>query len=170
MGEIARFFTDAPAGLTATATDLDKGHGRVEDRRVTASTRIDWLTSDRRFSGEYRFPAIAAIVKVEATVYEKAKQSNQIRFYVTSRPVTASQFAEAIRGHWAIENSLHWVLDVTFNEDAARSRTGHDPNNMAIVRHFAINMVRSHNDKRSIKLRRNKAARNPQYMAQIIAA
>ena len=170
MGEIARFFTDAPAGLTATATDLDKGHGRVEERRVTASTRIDWLTTDRRFPGEYRFPAIAAIVKVEATVYEKAKQSNQIRFYVTSRPVTASQFAEAIRGHWAIENSLHWVLDVTFNEDAARSRTGHGPNNMAIVRHFAINMVRSHNDKRSIKLRRNKAARNPQYMAQIIAA
>lgn len=54
MGEIARFFTDAPAGLTATATDLDKGHGRVEERRVTASIRIDWLTSDRRLPGEYR--------------------------------------------------------------------------------------------------------------------
>jgi predicted transposase YbfD/YdcC len=84
--------------------------------------------------------------------------------------MTALQFAEAIRGHWAIENALHWVLDVTFNEDAARSRTGHGPANMAIVRHFAINMVRSHKDKRSIKLRRNKAGRNPQYIAEIIAA
>jgi predicted transposase YbfD/YdcC len=168
MGEIEHFFADAPANLTATVTDVDKGHGRVEERRVTASTHIDWLAGDRRFPGEYRFPAISAIVKVEAKVYEKSKQSRQTRFYVTSRPMTASQFAEAIRGHWAIENSLHWVLDVTFNEDAARSRTGHGPQNMAIVRHFAINMVRTHKDKRSIKLRRNKAGRNPQYMAEII--
>jgi predicted transposase YbfD/YdcC len=82
--------------------------------------------------------------------------------------MTASKFAEAIRSHWAIENSLHWVLDVTFNEDAFRSRTGHGPQNMAIVRHFAINRVRNHKDKRSLKLRRNKAARNPHYMAEII--
>jgi len=168
MGEIEHFFADAPANLTATVTDVDKGHGRVEERRVTASTHIGWLSGDRRFPGEYRFPAIAAIVKVEAKVYEKSKQSRQTRFYDTSRPMTASQFAEAIGGHWAIENSLHWVLDVTFNADAARSRTGHGRHNMAIVRHFAINMVRTHKDKRSLKLRRNKAARNPQYMAEII--
>jgi predicted transposase YbfD/YdcC len=170
MGEIESFFAEAPANLTATVTDVDKGHGRVEQRRVTASTQIDWLSGDRRFPGEYRFPAIAAIVKVQAQVYEKSRQSQQTRFYVTSRPMTAAQFAEAIRGHWAIENSLHWVLDVTFNEDAARSRTGNGPQNMAIVRHFAINMVRDHSDKRSIKLRRNKAARNPAYMAEIIRA
>jgi predicted transposase YbfD/YdcC len=170
MGEIESFFAEAPANLTATVTDVDKGHGRVEQRRVTASTQIDWLSGDRRFPGEYRFPAIAAIVKVQAQVYEKSRQSQQTRFYVTSRPMTAAQFAEAIRGHWAIENSLHWVLDVTFNEDAARSRTGNGPQNMAIVRHFAINMVRDQSDKRSIKLRRNKAARNPAYMAEIIRA
>ncbi|EHS50594.1 transposase IS4 family protein, partial [Rhizobium sp. PDO1-076] len=161
MGEIERFFADAPANLTSTVTHVDKGHGRVEERRVTVSSQIDWLSGDRRFPGEYRFPSIATIVKVEAQVYEKAKQSSQVRFYISSRSMTALQFAEAIRGHWAIENSLHWVLDVTFNEDATRSRTGHGPANMAIVRHFAINIVRSHKDKRSIKLRRNKAGRNP---------
>jgi len=170
MGEIDRFFADAPQNLTSTVTHVDKGHGRVEERRVTVSGQIDWLTSDRRFPGEYRFPSIATIIKVEAQVYEKSRQSSQVRFYISSRSMTALQFAEAIRGHWAIENALHWVLDVTFKEDAARSRTGHGPANMAIVRHFAINMVRSHQDKRSIKLRRNKAGRNPRYMAEIINA
>ena len=70
-----------------------------------------------------------------------------------------------MRSHWAIENSLHWVLDVTFKEDAARSRTGHGPANMAVVRHFAFNIVRCVPNRRSIKLRRNKAGRNPAYMA-----
>ena len=84
--------------------------------------------------------------------------------------MTALQFAEAIRGHWAIENALHWVLYVTLNEHAARSRTGHGPTDIAIVRHFAIIMVRNHRDKRSIKLKQNKAGRNPQYMAEIIDA
>ena len=77
---------------------------------------------------------------------------------------------EAVRSHWAIENSLHWVLDVTFNEDKARSRTGHGPANMATVRHFAFNILKAVNDKRSLKLRRNKAARNNDYMAQIVGA
>ena len=82
--------------------------------------------------------------------------------------MAAADLAAAVRSHWSIENSLHWVLDVTFGEDGARSRTGHGPANMAVVRHFAINMVRSVNDRRSIKLRRNRAARNPAYLAQII--
>jgi predicted transposase YbfD/YdcC len=73
-----------------------------------------------------------------------------------------------VRSHWAIENSLHWVLDVTFGEDKARSHTGHGPANMATIRHFAFNILRTVNDKRSLKLRRNKAGRNPNYMAQII--
>ena len=93
-----------------------------------------------------------------------------MRYYVSSRAMTAPELADAVRGHWAIENSLHWMLDVTFREDAARSRTGHGPANMAVVRHFAFNMLKSVQDKRSLKLRRNKAARNPAYMAQIIGA
>ena len=91
-----------------------------------------------------------------------------MRYYVSSRAMTAQALAEAVRSHWAIENSLHWVLDVTFGEDKARSRTGHGPANMATVRHFAFNILRAAKDKRSLKLRRNKAARNPNYMATII--
>jgi len=168
MGEIERFFDDAPPGATDTAHDVDKGHGRVEERRATVSTRVEWLEGERRFPGEYRFPKIAAIAKVEAIAHEKGKTSRQTRYYVTSRPMTAAALAQAVRSHWAIENSLHWVLDVTFREDAARSHTGHGPANMAVVRHFAFNILRSHDDKRSLKLRRNKAARNTAYLAQIL--
>jgi predicted transposase YbfD/YdcC len=73
-----------------------------------------------------------------------------------------------VRGHWAIENSIHWVLDFVFREDLARSRTGHGPGNMAVVRHFAFNLVRALNDKRSLKIRRKKAGRDNQYLAQIL--
>jgi predicted transposase YbfD/YdcC len=109
MGEIERFFHDASPELTATASEVDKGHGRVEERRVTVSTRIEWLEGERRFPGEYRFPNIAAIAKVEANVHEKGKTTRQTRYYVTSRPMPAASVAEAVRSHWAIENSLHWV-------------------------------------------------------------
>jgi predicted transposase YbfD/YdcC len=105
---------------------------------------------------------------VTAKTWEKGRQTHAVRFYVSSRPMTPKDLAEAVRSHWAIENSLHWVLDVTFGEDKARSRTGHGPANMATVRHFAFNMLKQARDARSLKLRRNKAARNPDYMAAIL--
>ncbi|MEA2905113.1 MAG: hypothetical protein QOI12_2500, partial [Alphaproteobacteria bacterium] len=73
-----------------------------------------------------------------------------------------------VRSHWAIENSLHWVLDVTFGDDQSRLRTGHGALNMAVVRHFAINLVRAVGDKRSIKLRRKRAGWDPQYLTTIL--
>ena len=170
MGEIERFFADAPAHLVDTASDLDKGHGRVEERVVSVSTSIDWLAGERRFPGEYRFPGLAAVAKVEARVHRKGGSSRQTRFYVTSRAIAAGQLAEAVRSHWAIENALHWVLDVTFKEDAARSRTGHGPANMAVVRHFAFNILRRMEDKRSLKLRRHRAGRQTEYLAEILKA
>ncbi|MCA3555865.1 MAG: ISAs1 family transposase [Aestuariivirga sp.] len=118
--------------------------------------------------GEPRFPKLAMIARVNAGTWEKDKQTSATRFYVSWRPMTPKALAEAVRSHWAIENSLHWVLDVTFGEDKARSHTGHGPANMATVRHFAFNIPRAVNDKRSLKLRRNKAGRNPAYMARII--
>lgn len=168
MGEIVRFFDDPRACDVAAVTDLDKGHGRVEKRVVRVSTRVDWLDGDRRFPGEYRFPSLALIARVESNTWGKAKQSNAVRYYVSSRTMSPKALADAVRSHWAIENSLHWVLDVTFKEDKARCHTGHGPANMATVRHFAFNILKSVADKRSLKLRRNKAGRNPEYMAQII--
>lgn len=168
MGEIERFFDDPGQTAVVTTVETDKGHGRVEERTASISTRVDWLDGERRFPGEYRFPALAAIARVQSRTWEKDKQIRAKRYYVTSRPMPPDKLAEAVRSHWAIENSLHWVLDVTFGEDAARSRTANGPANMAVVRHFAFNMLRTVDDNRSLKLRRNKAARNQTYMASIL--
>jgi predicted transposase YbfD/YdcC len=170
LGEIERFFADAPAQSLDTHAEVDKGHGRIEERIVRVSADIGWLDGDRRFPGEYRFPEIAVLASVEARVHEKGATRVQRRFYIASRKMGAADIARAVRGHWAIENSLHWVLDMVFREDRARSRTGHGPANMALVRHFALNLVRAANDKRSIKLRRKKAGRNPKYLAQILGS
>jgi predicted transposase YbfD/YdcC len=168
MTEIERFFADAPPHSLDADAEVDKGHGRVEERFVRVSADIGWLDGDRRFPGEYRFPKIAAIADVRSRVLENGAIRLQQRFSIASRKMTAAELANAVRGHWAIENSLHWVLDVVFREDRARSRTGHGPANMAVVRHFAFNLVRAVDDKRSLKLRRKKAGRNPQYLAHIL--
>lgn len=166
--EIERFLEDPQAPPLDSFADIDKGHGRVEQRSVTISTHVDWMNGERRFPGEYRLPRLAAIVRVDTETFENGNTTTSRRFYVTSRSMTAAQAAQAIRAHWAIETSLHWVLDVTFNEDKARGRTGNGPANMAVVRHFAFNMLRIVDDKRSIKLRRKRAARNNLYLQKIL--
>jgi len=166
--EVERFFSDAPPEAIDVHRDLDKGHGRIEDRRVFVSRDIDWLNGQRRFPGEHRFPKIAVVAKVETRTELADRCRRETRFFIASRPMTAKEMAEAIRGHWLIENSLHWVLDVTFREDLSRLRKGHGAKNMALVRHFALNLVRQVNDRRSIKLRRKRADRNPEYLVEIL--
>jgi hypothetical protein len=90
--------------------------------------------------------------------------SHTVDWYASA--VSAEAFGVAVRSHWAIENNLHWTLDVTFNEDQSRLRAGHAARNMAVVRHFALNLVRQAADKRSIK--RKRASWDPQYLLQIL--
>jgi len=166
--EIERFFADAPATAVDVHRDLDKGHGRIEERLCRVSRQVDWLSGQRRFPGEYRFPKLAAIAMIEAKVETRSAPRTETRYYITSRSISAEHLAEAVRAHWRIENSLHWVLDVTFREDLARVRKGHGARNMAIVRHFAINIVRTANDKLSLKTRRKLAGWDPDYLTKIL--
>jgi len=167
-GEIETFFADAePASLEST-TDVDKGHGRIEQRTVTVAHEVDWLDGDRRFPGEVRLPDVATIVRVTARAELSDRSRFETRYYVSSATLSAVGAAEAVRSHWAIENSLHWVLDVTFGDDQSRLRTGHGAKNMAVVRHFAINLVRAIKDKRSIKLRRKRAGWDVEYLASVL--
>ena len=156
-----------PADLDST-TDVDKGHGRIEQRTVTIAREVDWLDGQRRFPGEVRLPDVATIVRVVSRTQLQDRGRFDTRYYVSSATLSASRAAEAVRGHWAIENSLHWVLDVTFADDQSRLRTGHGARNMAVARHFAINLVRTVKDNKSIRLRRKRAAWDPQYLASIL--
>ena len=169
-GEIKSFFDDAAPETLDTYIECDKGHGRIEQRRSEVSHAIDWMTGNRRFPGEYRFAKIAAIIRVEARIEHKHLCTHERRYYISSRPLTAAQAAKAVRAHWRIENALHWVLDVTCKEDLARVRKGHGAQNMAIVRHFAINIVRNAKDKRSIKLRRKRAGWDNNYLETLLTA
>jgi predicted transposase YbfD/YdcC len=167
--EIEGFFAEAPATAVDVHRDIDKGHGRIEERICRVSKQVDWLNGERRFPGEYRFDKLAVIAMIEAKVETKARTWTERRYYIASRPLSAKQLAEAVRDHWRIENSLHWVLDVTFREDLARVRKGHGARNMAVVRHFAVNIVRTANDKRSLKTRRKLAGWDPKYLETLLA-
>ena len=166
--EIESYFETAPAAEIDTFTDIDKDHGRVETRRHVVSRSIDWMAGDRRFPGEARFKGLAAIGMVESIVERAGHVSTDRRFYISSEAFDAARFAVAVRAHWGIENRLHWVLDVQFREDLSRLRAGHGAKNMAVVRHFAINLVRNAKDKRSIKTRRKRAGWDPEYLQSLI--
>ena len=168
--EIQLFFADAPPGAVEDFVDLDKDHGRIEERHYAVSKDIDWLEGPRRYPGEPRFPKLAAVAMVDAKVELHDRCHRQRRYYILSAPLTAARLAAAVRGHWRIENSLHWVLDVVFKDDLSRLRTGHGAENMAIVRHFAINIVRAATDRRSLKTRRKRASWNPDYLASLLNA
>jgi predicted transposase YbfD/YdcC len=166
--EIERYFVDAPAAAIETAVDNDKGHGRVEQRSVSVSREVDWLQGERRFPGEWRLPAVTTLVRVCARTEFADRCRVETRYDVSSAALSAKHAADAVRGHWAIENSLHWVLDVVFADGQARVRKGHGAQNMAAVRHFAINLVRAPQLKKRIKRRRKIAGWNPQFLADIL--
>ena len=168
--EVEACFAAAPPGTLETDTDLDKGHGRLEQRTVSVAREVEWLTGERRFPGELRLPEPACLVRVEARTERGGKSHAETRYYIASATLSAAQAAQAIRGHWGIENRLHWVLDVVFGDDQSRLRKGHGAGNMAVVRHFALNLVRAAKDKRSLKLRRKLAGWAPGYLDELLDA
>ena len=167
--ELKAAFAEAEARVE-THTDLNKGHGRIEERRMTVLCETDWLDSPRRFPGELRLPGAACLLKAETRVERAGATRSETRYFISSRSLTAPDAATAVREHWAIENRLHWVLDVTFADDQSRLRKGHGARNMATVRHFALNLVRTATGKRSIKSRRKIAGWDPDYLDAILSS
>jgi predicted transposase YbfD/YdcC len=166
--EIRRYLDDPAAKIYSSHETTDSDHGRIEVRRHRVSHDVGWLTTGRRFPGEPRFPGLRAIAVVEAEVERNGKISLDRRYYLSSMTLDAQLFAAAVRAHWHVENRLHWVLDVVFHEDLNRLRSGFGPQNMATVRHIAMNMLSAPNDKHSIKVRRKSAAWDTQYLEALI--
>jgi predicted transposase YbfD/YdcC len=168
QAEIEAVFRDAAPESLDTFTGTDKGHGRIEERHASVTREVAWLNGEKHYPGELRLPAITCLVKVRRRTELKDRCRTETMFYISSASLTAERACEAVRNHWQIENGLHWVLDAVFNEDQSRLRKGHGAHNMAIVRHFAINLVRAAADKKTIKLRRKSAAWDTTYLAAIL--
>ena len=168
-GEVQTVFADPDAPGVVRAETVDKDHGRLEVRRYAVCSDIDWLFSDRSHPGEFKFPGLAMIGMVESETERDGKTTIERRYFLCSRIMTVLVFAAVVRGHWGIENRLHWVLDVIFDEDQSRLRTGFAAENMAIVRHMALNLMRTTKTRSSLKVRRKKAGWNTRYLADVLA-
>ncbi len=166
--EVRHAFDDPDTALHSHFDTTDGDHGRIEVRRHRVSHDVGWLNASRRYPGAPSFPGVRAIAMVEAEVERGSKTSLERRYYLCSLPLDARLFARAVRCHWHVENRLHWVLDVVFHEDLSRLRTGMGPQNMATVRHMAMNLLRGPKDKHSLKVRRKSAAWDTSYLEALL--
>ena len=146
---------------------LEKDHGRIETRQATWVSDLSWLDKKLR----EHWPKLAGIGMIERQREINGTVSNERAYYIGSQGITSAEsFAKTARDHWGIENSLHWVLDITFREDDCRVRKDHAPHNFAALRKFALALLRQDNQypKRSLRSRRKTAERLPDYRASLL--
>jgi predicted transposase YbfD/YdcC len=148
----------------STHETVDADHGRIETRNYTVIHDVEWLQAI------HQWPGLNAVVVVESRREINGKISDETRFYITSLAMPATAVGPMIRAHWAIENSLHWVMDMVFRDDECRVRTDNAPANFATCRHIAYNLTRNAPGKDSIRLRRKTAGWDDEYLASLIAA
>lgn len=121
------------------AKKVEKSHGRIENREC-------WVTSDPEYihyvDPEGHWQKLRSLAIVKATRVIEGKTSSQRRYFISSAKSSAVQMMQLIRNHWEVENKLHWSMDVSFNEDNSRVRTGHAPENLALIRKMALNVLR----------------------------
>ncbi len=143
---------------------IDGDHGRIETRTTTVIHDVGWLQK------RHDWPGLKAIVIVESTREIADKIERETRYYITSLVLLAGLLGPFVRSHWAIENSLHWVMDMIFRDDACRVRTDHAPANFTTIKHIAHNLLRTASSKDSLRLRRKVAAWDDDHLASLIEA
>lgn len=164
LAAVAAFFADPTEPLESFET-TDADHGRVETRRHRVAHQVDWLFGDRAEPGAPTMPSLATLACVEAVRDDGPPAT---RYYLSSARLTPERFARAVRAHWAIENSLHWVLDVSFDEDGARNRADNGPENLAILRRLTLNLLRTARPKLPISRKRKRAGWSDDFARSII--
>jgi len=165
--DVEDYFRSAPTEELVTKTTVEKGHGRIETRMYAASSRVDWITSERSYPGQPRFTNIKTLVKVHSRAEHADRSTFDTRYFICSAPLDIDRMANAVRGHWGVE-SMHWLLDVEFGDDLSRYRTGHGAKNMAVLRRFALGLVRANKAKGSVKTRRKRASWDPNFLIEIL--
>jgi predicted transposase YbfD/YdcC len=168
FAEVKAFLDEAIARrephLTTQET-TDKEHGRLEVRRYWQSEKLDWFADRQEWEG------LRSVGVVEARRTVNGQESVERRYYLSSLKNDVKRFAQAVRGHWGVENSLHWVLDVVFGEDDSRARSGYAAENLAATRRLAVNLLRRDKTcKRSLKGKLLRAAIDPDYLKCILSS
>jgi predicted transposase YbfD/YdcC len=157
----ARGFADSKISQDTT---VDGDHGRIETRTTTVIHDVEWLQK------HHNWPGLKAIVVVETSREIQGKIEQETRFYLTSLGMLAAILGPVIRSHWAIENSLHWVMDMVFRDDECRVRTEHAPANFTTIKHMAHNLIRRAPSKDSMRLRKKVAAWDDEFLVSLISA
>jgi predicted transposase YbfD/YdcC len=150
--------------LVSRHATVDGDHGRIETRTYTAIHDVAWLQE------RHHWPGLKGVVMVESTREIGQKIERETRFYITSLVLLANQLGPIIRSHWAVENSLHWVMDMIFRDDECRIRTDHAPANFTTIKHMAHNLIRRAPGKDSLRLKRKVAAWDDDFLASLVAA
>lgn len=156
-------FTESPVDYHET---FDGGeHGRFETRKYWITSNISWMEDRDLWKG------LNTIGMVESEREENGKTTKEVRYFLSSIPEDAKLFASAVRSHWGIENALHWCLDMGFREDECRIRSKNAPENLAIIRHLCLNLLKNEKTcKAGIKIKRNKAGWDNHYLLKVLEA
>jgi predicted transposase YbfD/YdcC len=159
-----RTFLDDPLTTVHGAGSVDGGHGRIEERHAAVSTDIGWLQE------HHHWPGLAAIGKVTARREgDGGGTTVKTRYYLLSRAFAPERFGALVRAHWDIENGLHWVLDVVMDEDQARSRKDHGPENLALLRRLALNLAELEPSRGSRRGKLKRAGWDERFLAALLA-
>ena len=151
------------AASLATLETVEKDHGRLETRRYYQSAELAWFADLKQLEGLKSVGMVESIRKVDG------KASVERRYYLSSLPLNVELFARAVRGHWGVENKLHWVMDVCFREDHSRARSGYAAENLATLRRLALNLLkREKTKKRGIRGKQLNAGWDHAYLLHLL--
>jgi predicted transposase YbfD/YdcC len=161
--DVCRFLDDPESKASTAAPVVDGDHGRIETRVASVSDDIAWLQE------QHRWPGLAAVGKVVRMREMPDKTTTETAYYLLSNVLTPEQLIIVTRSHWGVENRLHWRLDVSMNEDQLRNRMGHGPENLAVLRHMALNLLRKETSKGSLPKKLRRAALSNAFLAKLLA-
>jgi len=153
---------DPELKASSSAPVVEADHGRIETRTATVSTEIDWLIK------QHRWPGLKAIGKVVRERQTAGKTTTETAYYLLSAPLVPERFNEVVRQHWGVKNSLHWRLDVVMNEDQDRTRMGHGPQNLAVLRHMVINAIEKEGSKGSLRGKFKRAGWDDDFLSRLL--
>jgi predicted transposase YbfD/YdcC len=160
--DVVLLLDDAELKSSTSTPLVEADHGRIETRTATVSTEIDWLQK------QHQWPGLKAIGKVVRRRETADKTTTETAYYLLSQVLSPERLNQVVQQHWSIENSLHWRLDVVMNEDQDRTRMGHGPHNLAVLRHMAINAMQKEGSKGSLRGKFKRAGWDDDYLYRLL--